>query len=425
MTTRILMLQGPASWFPTYLGRALMERGAEVIRVCLCPGDRLFWRGGTRTIDYRGTPEEWADWLEAHAVAWGITDLVCLGDGRFWHRCAIDRLGPTGVRVHVFEQGYLRPHFLTIERDGTGGTSRFPEDWTRIKNIADRASHHPNYQTSFAKYAAMDVAYNLANLIFGRLTHPSYRTHALDGPLKEWVGWIAKAIKWPYRKHALRRTLERFSRHRGPVFVMALQLETDFQIRHHGPVGGVDAAMRGAIENFANYAPNSALLVVKPHPLDNGWAGWRGRVAKAAAANGVADRVIVMDGGALEPLFPRLTGLVTINSTSGLSALRANCAVKTLGTAIYDLPGLTHRGSLDSFWQTPVLPEPDKVNTFVRALLAANQVPGGFDGSGVQDGAAGIAERILGLRPLGVVQHNLQRLDRMDRGSFCPSHAAP
>ncbi|MEM1276156.1 MAG: hypothetical protein AAGH74_06510, partial [Pseudomonadota bacterium] len=120
-----------------------------------------------------------------------------------------------------------------------------------------------------------------------------------------------------------------------------------------------------------------------------------------------------------------LSGLVTINSTTGLSALRAGCPVKSLGKAIYDLPGLTHRGSLDSFWRAPIAPEADRVEMLVRALTAANQVPGGFDGTGVQPGAEAMAARILAPCPLRAVEHCLQTSDRVDGGGLGPGHLAP
>ena len=40
-----LLLQGPMSYFFTYLGRALRAEGVEVRRIHVCPGDQAFWRG--------------------------------------------------------------------------------------------------------------------------------------------------------------------------------------------------------------------------------------------------------------------------------------------------------------------------------------------------------------------------------------------
>ncbi|MEM8790406.1 MAG: capsular biosynthesis protein [Pseudomonadota bacterium] len=394
---RVLLLQGPRSRFPGYLARALAARGAEVHRICFCPGDWLFGSGGARTTDYREPPDRWAEWIAARASAWDITDLVCLGDGRFWHRVAIDRLRPMGIRVHVIEQGYLRPHFLTIERDGTGGNSRFPADWERLEDLA--AGCHetklPDFRTSFTEFALMDVLYEAANLIFGWRTHPHYRTHTLDGALTEWAGWIAKAALWPIRRRARADAMARIAHHRGPLFLLPLQLETDYQIRLHGPYGGMAEALSKTLASFAAHAAEDAAIVIKPHPLDNGLAGWQRRVMRKARRLGIEGRVIFVDGGNLDLLIPGLTGVVTVNSTVGLTALREGRPVKVLGRAIYDLPGLTHPGSLASFWNAPAVPEPERVAVFVRALMAANQVPGGFDGSGARSGSEGVAERII------------------------------
>ncbi|MEM8699360.1 MAG: capsular biosynthesis protein, partial [Pseudomonadota bacterium] len=113
----MLLLQGPCSFFFSYLGEALRAHGAEVHRILLCPGDALFWRGGG-AISYRGRAEAWPGFVAWTARQEGITDMVCLGDGRSWHAQAIAALRPLGIRIHVVEQGYLRPSRLTVERDG-------------------------------------------------------------------------------------------------------------------------------------------------------------------------------------------------------------------------------------------------------------------------------------------------------------------
>lgn len=392
----VLLLQGPASFFFTYLGRALGRHSARVSRILLCPGDWLFWRAANGDV-FRGAPAEWPGFVAHYAKTKGITDLVCLGDGRRWHRDAIDAVTPLGIRIHIVEQGYLRPHRLTVERDGTGGLSRFPRDWPAIERLAQDVTptRPPTYKTSFAAYAVMDVAWNLANLLLGRPIFPHYRTHSIDGPLREWAGWIAKAIRSPLTRRRTARAMARIDTHTGPVFLMALQLETDFQIRLHGPCEGMRPALASTIASFAAHAPTDALLVIKRHPLDNGWSGWGRQIKGAAAIAGIADRVIDLDGGDLTALLKTARGVVTVNSTVGLTALQAGVPVLTLGTAIYDLPGLTHRDGRETFWTAPAPVDPARCITLIRALEAHSQIPGNFDGTGAIPGAEAMADRIL------------------------------
>ncbi|GMG80806.1 capsule biosynthesis protein [Paralimibaculum aggregatum] len=390
-----MLLQGPASWFFLRLAAALRAEGAEVLRVLLCPGDRLFWRGPA--LRYRGRPEGWAGWIGARLAAERVSDLVCLGDGRFWHRAAIAQAEATGVRVHVVEQGYLRPGWLTLEPGGMGARSRIPRCPVRIRGFAG-AVEAQRFAAPFASYAAMDVAWNLANLL-GRPAWPRYRTHALHGPVADWAGWIGKALGAPLAARRVRAGMARALGAAGPVFLLPLQLETDFQIRRDGPPGGLAAVLDRVVADFAAHAPGNALLLVKRHPLDNGLALWARRVRRLAARHGVSGRVLYLAGGDLERLLASAAGVVTVNSTVGLGALQAGVPVIPLGAAVYDVPGMTHRGPLAGFWSAPQPPEDGLVAAFAAMLAATVQVPGGFDGSGAEPGARGVAARILAPAP--------------------------
>lgn len=394
-----LLLQGPMSFFFSYLGAALRARGVTVRRVLFCPGDRLFWRG-PGAVAYRGRPEDWASWLRALIASGGVTDIACLGDGRRWHEEAVRVAADLDLRVHVVEQGYLRPGWLTVEPGGTGGRSRFPRDWDAIGALAGPANTPPRFRASFFGYAAMDVAFNLANIFTSWALYPHFRLHTLDHPMREWAGWIAnKALPFRRRRWALRAAEARIEDHSGPLFVLPLQLDTDYQIRLHAPPGGVAAMLRRTVISFADRAPGDALLVVKIHPLDHGGTDWRAVMRRAAEATGIADRCVFLDGGDLDALLGRAAGVIVANSTTGLTALRAGAPVIALGTAIYDLPGLTFQDGLDRFWTGAAPPDGARLDSLIRALAATIQVPGGFDGSGARPGAAAMAERMLAPPP--------------------------
>jgi capsular polysaccharide export protein len=70
--------------------------------------------------------------------------------------------------------------------------------------------------------------------------------------------------------------------------------------------------------------------------------------------------------------------VVVINSTVGLSAIDHGKPVKTLGYAIYDMPGLTHQGELDDFWQNPQTPNRSIYESFHRELIERTQINGNF-----------------------------------------------
>lgn len=379
----VLLLQGPRSPFFARLADALAARGARVERALFCPGDALFWRGRP-AVRFRGTQAAWPGFVRALMAERGVTDALGLGDGRFWHRAAFAEARALGVRVHVLEQGYLRPGRLTLEPERLGGWRPAPGDLD-----GPDAEPAPAFRSSFAAFAAMDVAHHLATMALGWALYPDYRSHEIHGPVAEWAGWALKALAAPARARSRRRALAALDRAEGPVFLVALQLETDFQVRDHGPPGGLCAALDAAAASFAAHAPPDAVLVVKPHPLDPGLTPWRRRLRESPAG----DRALWLDGGDLDALLPACAGVVTVNSTVGLSALGAGVPVAVLGRAVYE--DLAWRGPLDAFWRAPPRPDPRKVAGFRGALARATQLPGAFDGEGMTPGAEAVAEAVL------------------------------
>jgi capsular polysaccharide export protein len=136
--------------------------------------------------------------------------------------------------------------------------------------------------------------------------------------------------------------------------------------------------MEVVLESFARGAPKHAMLLIKLHPLDNGIANFRKQATRIARRLNLGDRILVMDGGHLPTLLSRCEGVVVVNSTTGLSALRHGQPVTVLGSAIFNLPGLTFQGPLDDFWQAKSSPDQDLFQAFRQVVLTKAQINGSF-----------------------------------------------
>jgi len=101
-------------------------------------------------------------------------------------------------------------------------------------------------------------------------------------------------------------------------------------------------------------------------------------VRRIARDAGVSKRVYLINGGKLNIMLNRVRGTILINSTVGLHAMRANCPIKVLGAAVFDVPGLTFQGPLDEFWTKSEPPDQALRDDFVRAIGAAIHVKGNF-----------------------------------------------
>ncbi|WP_458093915.1 capsule biosynthesis protein [Roseomonas sp. WA12] len=374
-TRRFLFLQGPISPFFSELGARLRSLGHAVYRINLCLGDKLFWRG-PGAVDFTGRDTEWPGFIAAFLDAHGITDILVLGEQRYYHREAIAAARARGIDVIATDFGYLRPDWITFEFDGLGRDSRFPRAPSEILALAetlpppDLASRH---RDSFFNQAAMDVAYHFVSLIPGFFRH--YRSHQLYHPFQVYFGTLSRIVT---RRRANRRADAIIGRlqGRGPLFLMAMQMETDFSVRAYSHYPDLDSAIEEVTRSFAAHASAEAQLLFKVHPLDPAIKNWRRRVTGIAQRAGVAERVHYLGGGNLGAITESVQGVITINSTVGLRAIVDRLPTHTLGEAIYKIPGLVHCGPLDRFWTEGQPPNPELREAFLRGIAYCLHIRG-------------------------------------------------
>jgi len=392
----ILFLQGPASPLFSKCADRLEQMGHSCRRINLNIGDRIFWRrrGG---IDYRGRREDWPAFVRDTMRETGTTDLIMLGEERPYHKAAVEAAKSLGIDVHVIEMGYLRPDWVTFERDGISSNSHFPRN---PQHIIAAAAGLPEpdwtgrFRQSFLQEACYDLLYNLPNVFFWFL-YPHYRRHALFHPLAEYAGWSLRLLRQKRTERAAQATCEHLFAKRCPFFVYPLQLQTDYQLRAHSPYANQQEAISQILASFSAHAGPDHHLLVKLHPLDNGLIDWRGHIATEARRLGIEARTHVIDGGNLDNLIDRADGMVTVNSTSAITALRKGKPVKTLGAAVFDTPGLSHPGSLDTFWKDPAAADEALTSAFFRLLAHEYQVRGNFySDAGSSAAAQAIADRL-------------------------------
>ncbi len=375
-----LFLQGLATPFFVRLGREIASRGHAVHRINLCGGDRVFWPK-LGAVDFRGRFSEWRSFLGVFLHESAVTDIILFGDCRPYHRVAIELARSRGIAVHVFEEGYFRPDWITLERDGTNAFSNLPRDGEALSAEAAR-DHQPELPVrsvsgGFTRRVIWEGVNQISTLLLAPL-FPHYRRHRSHHPLAEFGGWLKRLARRPFERPYMRRVQQYVTDPSRSFYLLPLQLETDFQIRRHSGFKSMTEVMELVLESFARKAPSDAMMVVKLHPLDNGLVNFRREAKRIARRSGLRGRVFVIDGGHLPTLLSRSHGVVVVNSTTGLSAIHHNRPLKTLGRALFDMPGLTFQGSLDRFWQEKAQPDPELFRAFRRVVLRRAQVNGSF-----------------------------------------------
>lgn len=377
-----LLLQGPHGPFFDRLGALLRAAGATVWRCAFNAGDEFFWSDPDHLIRHQGSMQDWPAHLDRILVEKGVTDIVLYGDVRPIHAMARSAASEDGLRFHVFEEGYLRPYWISYERDGSNGHSqllRIPLSQMRaaLRDSPNEIRRPPAHWGDMRHHKFYGAFYHFLVLAANR-HYRSYRGHRSISVAEEFRLNLRRFLLSP--AYNLKTALQwRRLRLAGcPYSLVPMQLEHDSNFLGHSPFTRNSQFIGMVISEFARSAPRHHHLLFKAHPLEDGRAGNRHAIAEAARRLGVADRVHYLRGGKLAELLAHARSVVTVNSTAAQQALWRGIPVKTLGRAIYAKPGIVSDQSLSAFLSEPTPPDPQAYRVLRDYLLQTSQVPGGF-----------------------------------------------
>ncbi|MDQ1340266.1 MAG: capsular polysaccharide export protein, partial [Campylobacterota bacterium] len=129
----VLLLQGPIGPFFYRLSKDLKAAGATVFKINFNGGDLLFYP--TDAVLYTKSLVEFEEFLENFCTEHNIDTMLFFNDCRPLHRVAIHTAQKLSIKTGVFEEGYIRPNFITFENGGVNAFSPIPRDPAFYKNI--------------------------------------------------------------------------------------------------------------------------------------------------------------------------------------------------------------------------------------------------------------------------------------------------
>jgi capsular polysaccharide export protein len=377
-----LFLQGPHGPFFARLGRMLERSGASVWRIGFNAGDRAFWRDRNTFLPYLGTHDEWPDFFKRLIAEKDVTDLVLYGDTRPIHAQAVEEAKAQGLRVHVFEEGYMRPYWVTYERGGTNGNSRLmemtvPQMREALENSDMDAPLPPASWGDMRQHIFYGAVYHGCVMLLNR-RYRNFRPHRALGVTQEFKLYLQRLLLMPAQAIDRRIATWRI-RHGGfPYHLALLQLEHDSSFQTHSPFSTMTEFLETVIDGFAKGAPPHHHLVVKAHPLEDGRAPIRRELKRLARAAGIADRVHYVRGGKLAQLLDEARSAVTVNSTAAQQVLWRGIPLRTFGAAVFAKPEFVSTKPLPDFFAGAERPDRRAYTDYRRYLLETSQVAGGF-----------------------------------------------
>ncbi|GAA6176820.1 capsule biosynthesis protein [Sulfitobacter pacificus] len=377
-----LFLQGPHGPFFHRLGKMLRLAGAEVWRVGFNAGDRAFWFHPASYIPFHGAAGEWNDTFATLLSEKSVTDVVLYGDTRPIHAGAVAEAKQRGITVHVFEEGYMRPYWVTYERGGSNGNSRLmemtiPQMQAALAQSDMEAPLPPGHWGDMRQHIFYGALYHWF-VMFRNAEYRNFRPHRSLPVTKEFTLYIKRLLLMPLL--AADRLLATMRIRLGgfPYHLALLQLEHDSSFQKHSPFNTMADFLELVIKGFAEGAPKHHHLVIKAHPLEDGRVPVRRDVKRLAAKLGIANRVHFVRGGKLAQLLNDARTAVTVNSTAGQQVLWRGIPLKVFGRAVYAQPEFVSDQPLAEFFAQASRPDNKAYKDFRRYLLETSQVPGGF-----------------------------------------------
>lgn len=377
-----LFLQGPHGPFFNRLGKMLRLAGADVWRVGFNAGDRAFWFHPASYMPYRGTVEDWPETFDGIVTEKGVTDVVLYGDTRPVHAEAVALAKARGLTVHVFEEGYMRPYWITYERGGSNGNSRLMDmDIAQMQQALAQSDMEaplpPGHWGDMRHHIFYGALYHWF-VMFRNGDYRNFRPHRSLPVTKEFQLYVKRLLLMPAL--ALDRLLATLRIRLGgfPYHLALLQLEHDSAFQMHSPFDTMSDFLELVIDGFARGAPQHHHLVVKAHPLEDGRVPLRGEIRRLARLHNVAARVHYVRGGKLAQLLNDARSAVTVNSTAGQQVLWRGIPLRVFGRAVYNQPEFVSEQPLPEFFAGATRPDNRAYKDYRRYLLETSQVPGGF-----------------------------------------------
>ncbi len=330
---------------------------------------------------FRGADDQWAPFCLDRLSQGQYDLLVVYNDALPFNRVAVDCARQLKIPYVTLENGYLRPHWVTLEAGGVNGNSSLVGVPIECREGNERSPLDDDvlFEHRMANHVAATMwHFTVAILTSGFFPYrPRYYGVAV---LRQGIGYAFQYYRPMSRSEKMFTAQMRAEQNRGSGarFLCVLQKPGDTQLQVHSDISENNVFLGKVLESFAQSAPADAFLAVKRHPYDYGIERTGQFFHETTQRLGIADRCVLLEKMKMVEALDWSDALIVNNSSTGLEALRYNRPVIALGRALYNRPGLTFTGGLDAFWGDPGGVDQGMVEAFVSLLRTRSQVNGGF-----------------------------------------------
>ena len=379
----VLFLMGPLGTFFARFANDLKCQGVPITKVMFPLHEFGFKKH--QCLSYRGSMESYPAFLERVLLDKGIRHVFMYGDFIDPHRLAIDLINVLNERPErefdidawVFELGYIRPNFITLERERVNARSSLNQPAIFYDLLPQVNSIQANYEKPGSRWRKV---WKFPTFIQHALTdYPIIQgPHKLQ-PKPSYLLYQVRGLLRKYLYHFKEKKVHSQMQDGYPYFLVPLQVSSDSQVSLGSQYSGMEPFIKELIASFAQHHLPGNRLIFKHHPRDRGYNHYGNFIRMTARQYGVENKILYFHDGSLGPILKRAKAVITINSTVGLQALYHGIPTKVMGKTYYNLTGITDQQDLAHFWKDPIPSNRDLFYKFYDYLLNTTQLQGNFD----------------------------------------------
>ena len=377
-----LFLMGPIGTFFARLSNYLEKNNVRTYKISFPLYEYGFPQ--SRIIKFHQDIYLFKNFLKKILIDKEIKHIFMYGNVLIPHREAlslVEELKKEDIQVntHIFELGYLRPNFVTLENKGINYSSSFikskefylTQDSYKVLPIPKKHAHF--------RIRKIWKAISFINHCFKTYKIVQSEHKLQPKPIYIWYQIKGFLLKFFFRLTEYKLKKKCFFERK--FFLGVLQVSTDSQLTEGSDIKDNKKFIYKVIKDFAE-ANVDYNLVFKHHPRDRGYTNYFNTIEKFSKEFGVHKKVFYIHDYFLSKLFQNSNciGTVLINSTVGYQSLYHSVPLKAFGIAPYNIEGLSDQRDLTSFFKNPSTVDTLFFNKFYKYILENSQINGNFDG---------------------------------------------
>jgi capsular polysaccharide export protein len=382
----ILFLQGPIGYFFKNLQDYFKTQGVNnIYQIGFNYGDEYFSKKENYIPFKEDINFRFEKYIKNFYIEKKIKTILLIGEYRLMHRIAIKVAKNLNIKIIVFEEGYIRPNFITMELNGVNANSnlkeKFIKKWNKNKNKNKEIKINKINDLNIKKSKSNQYLYATIYSILTYINHYKYKDYQHHKNLDPWINafwgirsYIRNKIYSVTEKNFLNKIKDK------KYFFIPLQIYNDFQVIEHSKYFNIEEFIEEVIKEFSKVDfTEETFLIFKHHPMGRGIKHY-GNFINYCKNKYKVKCIFYIHDVHLPTLLKNAKGVISINSTVGLSSLyHGKPTLLTGENTMFDIEDISnYKKTYQEFFLNPQEPNKNKFNMLYNYIIQETQVYGDF-----------------------------------------------